>query len=283
MERTNLDRQKFILSIQLAIVTVLLFLTNFLPFGGALRSFVGFYASPVSYWSFTTGEAVNSSFNSLAEIGSVREELNRTKLKLAQAESNNYILTKISEENEALRQQIKLSNKNLEYLEVPVLSGGLLSGQSYLYIGAGTNSDIKIGSRVVIGNAYIGTVDEVSSYSSKVVLPSQSKTYLQVTIIHNLSVNEDLNVEQIEKQLLDTKKWGAVMVGSIRGMKLENISMDSEVKVGDYVIANDEKIGMPLAIGKISEIEAAPSSAMKVAYVDPIMNNSELKYVFIVK
>jgi hypothetical protein len=119
-----------------------------------------------------------------------------------------------------------------------------------------------------LGYSFVGIVIESTDDISTVRSPYSKSSTFKVRVASS----------ENKKNLIGT----AVVVGSGEEyISIENISKSSGVKVGDYVILNDEKVVDNLVLGKISELESDPASIYINGKVETVVNLEELISVFV--
>src|SRR5690606_39688469 len=92
----------------------------------------------------------------------------------------------------------------------------------------------------------------------------------------------DKSLKQISAEISDQDEILGVAVGESSGIVIEDISNDAEIEEGYSVVTNDAKVGQYMFLGKILKVIEDPSAVEKQARVQPGIDYSELKYVFII-
>lgn len=266
---------------KLLLIGLVLLAFNYSEFGTAIKSVVGVYAEPVSYWSGTTGKSVNEFFYSITDFGQTEQKYNDLIVEYAKKEAELAQLTLIAEENEALKKQLQLSNPEKKYAEATVMSSGLFDKGDYLLINKGVSNEINIGDVAVLGNIYLGRVSEIGQSTAKILTPYSTRSSLLVGIV-NVNLG-GVSQEKVQNLIKDAKYYEGVALGSISGIRVENIPVKADIPVGSYVFVNDEKVGQYLVLGKIKEVNGSASDASKTAIVEPVIDYNSLKYIFLVK
>ena len=73
----------------------------------------------------------------------------------------------------------------------------------------------------------------------------------------------------------------AVVIGAGDYINIENISMNSNVKDGDIVIAMDKRIGEYLVVGRIANLITTPAATSMSGRVTPLVDYDDLMTIFI--
>lgn len=264
---------KFLLSV------FVVFVISVLPLQIFVKSVIGFVAEPISYWTNEISQSTNSSLYSIGEVFSLRESYNALKVEKAKLEAENSTVALLSDENVALKQQLNLGKNDISQLQVEVVSGGVYGQSEYLVINKGRKDGINTGQKAVIGNILVGIVGEVNEASAKVILPFSRNMNLKVKVVTgNL---EAVKTDDLAAESKDLAYANGVTKGTINGIVVENIAQTYDVKVGQSVIADDEKIGRYLLIGRVSKVEQKESDPTKKAEVEPLVGYYDLRYLFI--
>lgn len=257
----------------IVVYLLLLFAMVFLLIDGfsglkILRNGISFVFEPVSFQANNAGFQVKEYFQTFVQLDKFRGECNDLKVQICEKESqySDYLILK--NENEALKKQIALGNKDAKYVLANVLRSGDIST---LLIDQGEQAGIKQGAVVTLGNVFVGIVSSVDAKGSIVRLPVNENSHLQVVI---LKAGEE-NIAGVN--ILSD----GVVSGSSEGIKIENISMNSEVANGDTVYINDMKVGGFLSLGYVVALSSNPASTYKTAFVSPILDYDNLMTVFV--
>jgi len=246
--------------------SILLLFLNSIGWFNGFKLGVSYILGPINTTSSNVALKTKNFFSTLANISDFRDEYNQMKLDIAQYEINNleYELLKI--ENEDLKEQLNLVNKDYSYLQSEVLNR---IETDYLIINTGARDGVKEGDVAVLGDSYIGILIDVGQYTSKVRLPISKSSFLEAYI---LSTDDQENRKILSR---------AVVNGSSDGIKVENIGMNSGVKNGDIVVINDSKVGQNLILGTVVGLSEDPATTTRTGYVSSIVDYYDLINVFV--
>ncbi|MDD3474649.1 MAG: rod shape-determining protein MreC [Candidatus Dojkabacteria bacterium] len=226
---------------------------------------IGYICDPIYITSSNAANTIKDFFGTLTEISEFRAEFNEMKLKIAEYEIQNIEYQQLRKENGDLKEQLDLANKGNTYVEASVLDH--IETDSMI-INKGLDDGIVKGDIVVIGNSFIGIIIDAGQYTSKVRLPISKSSFLEVYIESAGDSSQNI----LSK---------AVASGSSDGIKIENISMNSDVQNGDTVIVNDSKVGEHLILGKVVGLSEDPATTTRSGYVSPIVDYYDLVNVFV--
>jgi cell shape-determining protein MreC len=262
--------------LQVVAAIVLLILLNFI-LGGVFKNMLSFAGEPLVTWGYKSGNSVKLFFTAIQTFDKVDDELIRTKAELAKYEADNALYLLLAQENAQLKAQLNIEDTTTKFVEAQVLANGVFEKKDQVILNKGKSGKVSVGDVVFIENYYVGLIkDEPLQGSSECILPSHKDSYLQVLIVPSVAIT---NIKEIK---LDGVKYSkGVMSGNINGIVIQNIPQADTISEGDYVIVNDEKIGRYLVVGKIEKVEGVASEATRKALVEPFLNYSELRYVFI--
>lgn len=244
---------------------LLLILNNVGKFSN-IRSSIDYVFSPVTNSANKAGESVSEYFSTFIQLGNFRKEYNSMKTQIAEndAKYSNYLVLK--NENEALKQQLGVENNDAKLVMTNVLRDDDINS---LLIDEGSDSGVKQGDVVVLGNTFIGIVTVADRNGSRVRLATDNSSHLQVVVMKD----NDQNKKNIVSN--------GVVSGSTEGIKIENIDMNSDVADGDVVYVNDSKIGGFWTLGYIVGLSKNPANTYKTAYVSPVLDYDDLVTVFV--
>ena len=244
---------------------LLLFLNNI----GWLNGFklgVSYLLGPIHTTSSNLALDTKGFFSTLTNISDFRDEYNQMKLDIAQYEVNNLQYELLEVENEDLKKQLDLVNKEYSYLHSEVLNH---IERDYLIINTGARDGVTEGDIAVLGDSYIGILIDVGQYTSKVRLPISKSSFLEAYI---------LSTENEENRKILSR---AVVNGSSDGIRVENIGMNSGVENGDIVVINDSKVGENLILGTVVGLSEDPATTTRTGYVSSIVDYYDLINVFV--
>ena len=262
----------------------LIFTIIIILFGGILLSLdkanaTNFIRYPISYSMepiFMTGEGLGkgiaSYFKNFVSLRDIVEENERLKIQIVENEIGDASYLEVLAENELLRKQLSLKNKDREYV-----IGNILKNDSidYLRIDEGTKSGIQVGDIAVVGNFFVGIVEYTDELGSRIKLPTSNNSYLGVSI---LKYDEDRALDGYLKNKVISR---GVMNGSAEGIKVENITMNSDINDGDIIFVNDSSVGDMLVLGYVVGLSSNPASISRTCFVSTIVDYDTLSKVFV--
>jgi cell shape-determining protein MreC len=257
--------RRVVLPVIFLVLGLFLFSLELLKADLSIDKAIHWVSDPVTVGSENAGKSISEYLGILFDIPKVQKELNSLKVKLFNYESQIAYISILEEENTSLRQELNLGNKEHKYVEAKVLGN---VQENTIRINAGESQDIQVGDTVSLGYSFVGIVIESTDDISTVRSPYSKSSTFKVRVASS----------ENKKNLIGT----AVVVGSGEEyISIENISKSSGVKVGDYVILNDEKVVDNLVLGKISELESDPASIYINGKVETVVNLEELISVFV--
>lgn len=243
-----------------------------------LRNSISYIFEPIGFAGAKTGEGLRSYLSLFTDIGDFREEYNALKIKNSELEVFENYNKILLDQNESLKKQLKLGNKEEEYILSPIVFSSEFPTE--ISLGYGSNQDISVGDVIVLGNLYIGTVSSVDLKGSTARLPSSRSSSLQVLVVKGKNL-ENVSLDTIAQKYISEKNIKAVSVGTGTEVRLENIAVDSGVKDGDSVVIADERIGEYLLLGRISSVDRDLAAATVSATVDVLVDYESLTNIFV--
>ena len=237
-----------------------------------LRTGVSFLFQPISVDGSDLGSKINKKFGIIAQISKFQKEFNQMKLDMYGKDVNNSYFVVLQEERDALQKQLDLGNKENKYLMAKVLGGERTKS---LRLNKGKSDGVNVGDAVSLGNLFLGVVDRVDEYSSKVMLPTAKGSSYEVFItkvgVEQGAVKKD-GVQVLSK---------AVIQGAGDHIRIENISTNSNVEDGDVVVISDPKVGDYLVVGKVVGLSSNPAETSRSGRVEMMLDSRYLMSVFI--
>ncbi len=267
---TLADKNLF-LPIAIVVMLLLIFLdgTKVLQ---PLRAGVSFLFQPISVDGSDLGSKINKKFGIIAQISKFQKEFNQMKLDMYEKDVNNSYFVVLQEERDVLQKQLDLGNKENKYLMAKVLGGERTKS---LRLNKGNSDGVNVGDAVSLGNLFLGVVDRVDEYSSKVMLPTVKGSSYEV-FITKVGVEKSV-VRKGGVQILSK----AVIQGAGDHIRIENISTTSNVEDGDVVVISDPKVGDYLVVGKVVGLSSNPAETSRSGRVEMMLDSRYLMSVFI--
>lgn len=240
---------------------------------------IKFVRYPISYSMepiYMTGERlgknVSSYFKNFINLKNIIEENEQLKVQIAEKEIEKSSYPEVLIENEILKKQLNLKNRKREYVVANVLKNDSVG---FLRIDEGTKSGIKVGDVAVVGNFFVGIVEYTDELGSRLKLPISNNSHLEVSILKYEKDNE------FNGYLKNRVISRGVASGSVEGIKVENITMNSDVSDGDIVFVNDSSVGDMLVLGYVVGLSNNPASISRTCFVSTIVDYNTLSKVFI--
>lgn len=263
------------------------FIIGFLLFGFSLlgltdwlKSPISFLFDPIEYYGNSAATSIKNIGNLVISISTLHKDNNDLEVENAKLLSENELYEILYQENLALKQELNFGSENSNKIEGTVLN---YDTAGYLTVNIGSDEGIKKDQIVTLGNIYIGRVAQVLKGQSKIRLPNNPDSILEVGVGRSFELTSSVEELKNDYTQILKKIIHGVMEGSSEGIKILNITNKSDVKVGDYVVVNDEKVGEILIVGIVSEVSTDPTLPEKVVFLSPIINYEELTYLFIEK
>lgn len=259
-----------IIVILLGVILIFLEKTNIITF---LRYPISYSMEPIFMSGERIGNNVSSYFKNFVNLEDIIQENGKLKLQIAQKEIEEASVLEIMNENELLRKQLGLKNKGKEYVIGNIMKNDSIDS---LRIDEGTKSGIKVGDIAVVGNFFVGIVEYADELGSRIKLPTSNNSYLGVSI---LKYNPNNALDGYLKNKVASR---GVMNGSVDGIKIENISMNSDVSDGDIVFITDSSVGDMLVLGYVVGLSSNPASISRTCFVSTIVDYDTLSKVFVI-
>lgn len=262
------------------LLAVLLLFSNYILDEATLNKPISYIGFPLMKGGVAVGHAIDDSVEAFFSIPYIRAENAVMQITSAKLEAENNKVRLLLEENSALKKEIALGERKDKLLETSVLASDIGIDDSII-IDVGSKDGVKKGDVVRIGNIYIGYVGAVSELTSKVILPNNEASTLEVLLIDNPALDKDIAQLQLEFSTNEDVASG-LAVGRNSAIAIDNISRNDPVQEGFAVIVNDPEIQDLLYIGTVTEVIDDPAATSKQAKVRPVLVYGNLNYLFVV-
>ncbi len=250
---------------------ILLFLDKWNTLG-FVRSGISYSMGPVSLVGEEMGDKISSYFDNFVNIGDIVKENEDLKVQLIEEKIKSASSLELLAENEILKTQLSLKNKEKEYVIGNVLTS---DSTDYIRIDEGSKSGIAVGDIALVGNFFVGIVEYVDELGSRIKLPTSTNSYLSVNI---LKYDENRGLDGYIKNKVVSR---GVMNGSAEGIKVENITMNSDVSEGDVIFVNDSSVGDMLVVGYVVGLSSNPASISRTCFVSTIVDYDILSKILV--
>lgn len=267
--KTVTRKYSHLIYIPICIVVILLGKTSFRD---ALDTTFSYIFNPIYIFANSTGDSILMWSKALTGASSYIQEYEDMKQEIARLRVENSEKILDYEEYKALKEQNFFIYVDSKYLESKVLR---FDTQGDIVINVGRDEGVKEGDVVVLGKAFVGRVFEVSKNSSLVKLPTNKATSLEVIVV-------DSSIDLNAKNRVDSfVKARGVVKGEVDNIVIENLGINADIKDGDLILIQDERIGEILILGTLIGISKNPASTSKEGFVSPIFDYSNLLIVFV--
>jgi len=266
----QLNKEYFLLLFSI-VIGVIFFLLDTLGSVDFLRSGISFVMDPVAYEGDKLGLEAKEYLETFVRLNEFRKEFNKLSVDIYEKEVENSFYILLKEENESLKKQIALAGAENKYIMAKVLGS---SDYEFLQLNKGSSSGIAVGDVVMWGNMFVGLVIRSDEEGCFVRLPTSKSSNLEVVVVRG-------GIEEARvAQSVDALTRGVVN-GSLDGIRVENMSMEADLRNGDVVIVNDAKVGEYLVLGYLVGLSENPAATSRSGYVSTIVDYDKLVTVFV--
>lgn len=276
MESTNGSKNILLGILGSAVASLFLLLGDTL--GGFIEKPVSYLYTPMSFLGDRYGIQTKDYFTLLDKVVEFKKEIEDVKGENLELKNTSEYASMLEKENESLKRQLNLANKESVYVETEILEGEYGLESDYAVLNGGSDEKIEVGDSVVLGNIYIGKISKVGIRRSVVLQPTNTLSRIKVFVVRPFNIN---NKDEEKISALESKGVDAVAIGTGGGIVLENILADSGVKPGDIVVTSDQRILGHYIVGKVKSVDRDPAAALIEAEVEPLHDFDALSNVFI--
>jgi rod shape-determining protein MreC len=262
----------FLISIVIASITLIS--VNTRGHSGFITNSLMSLSKPLKSIAASVADAYESLYGYIYEYDKVVEENAKLKAELAKLETQYREYTDVSNENERLRELLKLSARHPNYKKydtATVISWAASNWSSSFTINKGSfNSDIKVGDCVITENGVlVGVVTEVLVNSSNVI------TVLDTTF------SVGAYIERNEERAIATGDFALMKQGLL---KFDYLQDTTEIVAGDTIITSGKGGVLPpdLVIGTVQEVLTYDTGIRRYATIKPAVDLQSLGDVYLI-
>lgn len=238
----------------------------------SVSSGIGSVVSPLQKIVYKVNDKIKSSVDFFANFSKVKQENEELKVKNSELENKIVEYSALKDENERLREVLKLkdSKNNYDYVGVNIIgySGGTVS-RGYI-VDKGTNDGIEKDMIIINYQGLVGKVTQAESNYSVV------ETILNENMAVSVMVDSTRETTGILRGYKENKNEDIV--------KVYNLPIDSEIKEGDVILTSGLGMIYPkeIRIGEVVSVETDSVMVMKNAMVKPYVDFNKLEELFVV-
>ena len=252
----------------MAALLVALIVFNPEVFFGPVRGVFNLILSPFQKVSYSVAVSYESAKDFIGSIGQLKNENEQLVKNNQQLLAENSALQDVSNENNILRDQLRLLPKDAYDLEAAFVIGQDPNGNgNWLEIDKGSNDGIAVGDSAIVSNGiFIGRVQQVSADNAKIVLLTSPESTVNVSTLKN-------GTKGVAK--------GEYGLGIIFDMILQT----DTINVGDDVVTSGIGGDIPkgLYVGTVQEIHPSPDHLFQQATINSPIQASKLQILFVIK
>ncbi len=209
---------------------------------------------------------VSNSFKVFFTVQDLARENNQLKGELSQLQAKIAGLSHAQGENEQLKKDLafRQSRPDLNLLPATVINYSPTSLYQAVAINRGSSDGLEAGQAVVAHGFLVGKISQVSEKTAEIWLLSNRNLITPVTLTETQTVG--------------------LLKGSIRGLVVENIPLDTKVEKGSPVVTSSLEGLYPagIAVGLVEEIISAKEEIFLTLRIATLINPSNLTTVSVV-
>ncbi len=260
----------------LACFSILLLFFNFWGVRRNIEESANFLIKPVQLFAFESSKSVKNFFGVFEEVRNLRGEYYELQEEYLKLKADKNFLSLLKEENLILKEQLDFDKENNNLILAEVLFQDWALRNESLLVNKGQEDGIGKGDVALIGKMYVGIVSEVYENTAKIRLPTSRASSLKVMILEN-----DIDFENEDFRTLSF--ISGIAVGQSNVLRVENIESRENLKEGDTILINDQKIGTYLYLGNVLSVDEDPTATLQSCSVELPIDYANLKKVFIRK
>lgn len=245
---------------------------------------IGFFASPSGVMSgpknaafqllkpFTivsnfTVDKVSLFFKNLISLGSLGQDNQKLIKENLDIQSQLAILKEVQHENEILKKEMGFLNtkKDLKLIPANIIGRSISGYLKTIIIDRGSNDGVKVHQAIVSQGFLVGTVKNVWSNSSEIILITDNNSLVPVV-------------------LQDSRGTG-LLRGGLSGLTVEDIPLNIPIKKGEQVITSGLGGDVPsgIMVGTVEDVVSREGEIFQKVSVKSPIQIYFLEFVFIVE
>lgn len=171
-------------------------------------------------------------------------------------------LKEVAYENALLKKEMET---NPQLLPAPIILKSPSGFLKIVTIGKGAEDSVELNKAVVAEGILIGKITKVEKHSAEVSLITNPNLLIPV--------------------VLEESRGSGILRGSLSGLEVEDISIDTKIKIGENVLTSGlgNEITANILVGKTAKIISKESEIFQKVIVFSPVNFDRLETVFVVK
>ncbi len=246
---------------------IIIFLLTRFSFFAPVRDVIRVTISRPAALFVEIGSKFHNSFGVLFSVKNLAKENVDLRQQLTAAEARVAELSQAKGENEALKKELDFekSHPALDLLSASVINYSPSSLYQAVTINRGSKDGVEIGQAVESSGFLIGKIHAISDHTAEIWLLSNRNLLTPVLLTDSQTVG--------------------LLKGSIRGLVVENIPLDTKVGKGSPIVTSSLEGQYPagIAIGSVEEIISTKEEIFQTLRIITPINPSNLTTVYIVK
>lgn len=216
---------------------------------------------------YILGGKVRRTFSFVAKISDLKKQNDDLATKITDLQIDKSQIAELEIENKLLKQELGFLDESNRGALVPakIVERDPTAFLDHITIDRGRKDGLVQGMAVVSSGVLVGQIGEVFDDTATVVLVTSKDSIIQA-------------------MLQDCRAKG-IMKGGISGLYLDNITQDTEYKIGGDVVTSGlgGRMKEGILIGKAGKLQSSSSGIFKTISVEPIIDLSKLELVFVQK
>lgn len=253
-----------------AILVLLAFFLIFLNLKGGLKpaqSMAQQAPRPFVYIFSGIGNSVKSFFGYFGSVRKLNKENAQISEELHRLQQENIALEQYKVENQILKKELGYRETSpFQTISGTVIASDPTGFSQTITLNIGSNEGVRLGSAVLAQGVFVGRVNNVETFTSKVLLITDPQSTIQA-------------------QISGTTDSGIVRGSYGSGILLDTISQSVQVNKGDQVITAGSGTDIPrnILIGTIGEVQSQKNDLLQKASVISGADLKNLRFVSVIK
>ena len=226
--------------------------------------------TPVQRFFTFIGQKVEGSFTYFKDIQTLKQENESLKTKIDQMEKDNRDLARFRQENETLRETLKLKDQfnNYDYIGGNMIAKDAGNFFNVFTIDSGSNEGVTVDSPVITSKGLVGSIIGTSPFTSKVISV----------------IDSDSTVFAVNSRTMELVRVKGDLKLKDQGLCKMDYS-EKDIEVGDSIETSglDGRYPKGIVIGTVIEVKGDENQFDRYAIIQPAVNFKQLQSVFVLK
>lgn len=222
--------------------------------------------SPFTSATQKVGRGANNTLGTLVSLKDVIKENERLRIDNLELKAQNIRFKETERENKLLKKELEYKKgQNTSLIAAKIIAKSPTGFMDTVIIDQGIKSGLKIDQPVVSNSFLIGRIRKVTAHTSEILLITSNQSKIPA--------------------LLQDSRGDGIVQGGLRGLRIEDIPLDTNIKQKEAVITSNLGGIFPagIPIGYIKQVVSSESDIAQSATITSPVDFSHLEMVLVIQ